>query len=130
MPLLTQAFYARRHGVSRQALNRYVRDGIIRGHGPRKLINPAEADGCWVPRSDAGMPQLRAGDPAAEAAMARAMAADGWLEWADRLLGLLAAAGTMAELRRVLHAALDQRLRALGLVAAVADDQGDGRATP
>ena len=58
--LLTQAAYARRHGVSRQAINRYVRDGIIPTHGPRKLIAPSEADGCWVPRSDAGQPQCRA----------------------------------------------------------------------
>lgn len=59
MALLTQAAYARRHGVSRQAINRYVREGIIPVHRRAKLIDPAEADGCWVPRSDAGQPQCR-----------------------------------------------------------------------
>jgi hypothetical protein len=59
MPLLTQAEYARRHRVSRQAIHRQVREGIIPTHGPRKRIDPVEADRCWVPRIDAGMPQLR-----------------------------------------------------------------------
>jgi hypothetical protein len=119
--MLTQAQFARRVGVSRQAINRAVRDGVIPVHGPHRLIDPVEAAACYQPRCDAGEPQLRLGDPRAETAMGHAVALAAWLEWADTLLGPLAACATMADLRRVLHLELGQRLAALGLVTADAD---------
>jgi hypothetical protein len=49
MPLMTMAEYARRRGVTRQAISRFVRDWQIARLGPRGLI-------------DAGQPQLRTRD--------------------------------------------------------------------
>ncbi len=42
--LITRAEYARHAGISRSAVTRLVRRGQIPVHGPKKLINPAEAD--------------------------------------------------------------------------------------
>src|SRR5262245_29987853 len=65
MVLVTQAAYARTRGVSKQAINRMVHEGVIpaQPHGRRHLIDPTEADACYLPRVDAGEPQLRAVPP-------------------------------------------------------------------
>lgn len=49
MPLVTQAAYARRKGIARQAvhLRTTTCGGPIPVYGPRKLIDVAEADGLW-----------------------------------------------------------------------------------
>lgn len=49
--LVTQAEYARRRGVSREAVGKRTttRGGPIPVHGPRKLIDVAEADALWAP---------------------------------------------------------------------------------
>jgi hypothetical protein len=57
MVLMTKAAYARRVGVSRQAITRFVRDWGLPTHGPRGLIDADELDGLYVPRIDAGQPQ-------------------------------------------------------------------------
>lgn len=44
MEHLTQAAYAKHRGVSRQAINKLVKAEKIPVHGPRKCIDPAEAD--------------------------------------------------------------------------------------
>lgn len=48
---VTQAEYARRRGVSREAVGKRTtpRGGPIPVHGPRKLIDVAEADALWAP---------------------------------------------------------------------------------
>jgi len=108
MSLLTQAAYARRHGISRQAINRYVRDGVIPTHGPRKRIDPAEADRYWVPRIDAGMPQLRLPRTMARPIEDDAVAA--WRSWAaDAACAIAEALG--ADENQVL-AVLDEQLEA------------------
>ena len=47
MPLVTQANYARHRGVSRVAIHKRTtpNGGPIPVHGPKKLIDVAEADG-------------------------------------------------------------------------------------
>jgi hypothetical protein len=47
MPLVTQAEYARRLGISRVAVFKRVAAGSIPVHGPKKLIDPVEADRLW-----------------------------------------------------------------------------------
>lgn len=49
--LVTQAEYARRRNVSREAVGKRTtkRGGPIPVHGPRKLIDVAEADALWAP---------------------------------------------------------------------------------
>lgn len=49
--LVTQAEFARRRGVSREAVGKrtVTRGGPIPVHGPRKLIDVAEADALWAP---------------------------------------------------------------------------------
>ena len=42
--MITRAKYARRVGISRSAVTRLVQRGQIPVHGPKKLIDPAEAD--------------------------------------------------------------------------------------
>lgn len=42
--LVSQAEYARRAGVNRSVICRQVRDRLIPVHGPRRLIDPNEAD--------------------------------------------------------------------------------------
>ena len=59
MTLLTMAEYARRRGVSRQAISRFVRDWGVARVGPRGLVDAEELDGFYFPRVDAGQPQLR-----------------------------------------------------------------------
>ena len=57
MPLVTQANYARRRGISREAVRQrtVTARGPIPVHGARKLIDPAEADALWeVTKSPAG----------------------------------------------------------------------------
>jgi hypothetical protein len=59
MQLMTKAAYARRCGVSRQAITRFVSDWGIPTYGPRGLIDAEELDRDYYPRIDAGRPQLR-----------------------------------------------------------------------
>lgn len=59
MQLMTKAEYARRCGVSRQAITRFVTDWGIPTYGPRGLIEAEELDRVYCPRIDAGRPQLR-----------------------------------------------------------------------
>jgi hypothetical protein len=49
MPLVTQAAYARRRGIRRVAVHKRTvgAGGPIPTHGPKKLIDPAEADQLW-----------------------------------------------------------------------------------
>jgi hypothetical protein len=54
MELMTRAEYARRRGVSRQAITRFVQAWAIPTHGPRGLIDAAALDRLYVPRVDAG----------------------------------------------------------------------------
>ena len=63
---LSQAAYARHRGVSREAVNRAIREGRI-PVGANGRINPAEADAAWerntTPRPDAHpAPALAGGD--------------------------------------------------------------------
>ena len=62
MRLMTKAAYARRRGVSRQAITRFVRDWGLATHGPRRLVDADALDGLYYPRLDAGQPQLRTRD--------------------------------------------------------------------
>lgn len=50
MALVTQAAYARRRGISREAARQrtVTAGGPIPVHGPRKLIDVAEADALWT----------------------------------------------------------------------------------
>jgi hypothetical protein len=57
MPLVTQATYARHRGVSREAVRQrtVTAGGPIPVHGPRKLLDVAEADALWeATKSPAG----------------------------------------------------------------------------
>jgi hypothetical protein len=57
MPLVTQANYARRRGISREAVRQrtVTAGGPIPVHGPRKLLDVAEADALWeTTKSTAG----------------------------------------------------------------------------
>jgi hypothetical protein len=49
MALVRQAVYARRRGISRQAVSKRTATagGRIPVHGPQKLIDEAEADALW-----------------------------------------------------------------------------------
>jgi hypothetical protein len=128
MPLLKQAQFARARRVSRQAVNRQVRDGIIPTHGPRKRIDPAEADRCWVPRIDAGLAQVRLpqspvarlddDDPVASLAA--------WDAWAADAAGAIAAALSVdsARVLSILDEQLEARLAALGWLE---DGDQDGK---
>jgi hypothetical protein len=60
--LMTKAAYARRRGVSRQAITRFVRDWGLALHGPRRLVDADQLDGLYCPRLDAGTAQLRTRD--------------------------------------------------------------------
>jgi hypothetical protein len=52
---LTQAEFARRRGISREAVRKrtVTAGGPIPVHGPRKLIDPDKADGLWQPTMSA-----------------------------------------------------------------------------
>jgi hypothetical protein len=109
MALLTQSQFARRCGVSRQAIGKQVAAGVIPVCGPRRLIDPAEADRVYLPRADAGMPQLRLD--------ARAAAADRWYAWGAAAARRLAHALHVDE-RQVcdlLRVELEAELTAVGL---------------
>jgi hypothetical protein len=137
MSLMTQAAYARRHGVSRQAIGRYVRDGILPTHGPRKRIDPAEADGRWVPRIDAGKPQCRAvprrtnGRPRQQRHHTKYPAADGawevltWRAWVPDAAARLAQALEVQvdQVRPVLGELVEAQLEEFGLYAKDVQDQ-------
>ena len=75
MPLVTQATYARRRGVSREAVRQHTttNGGPIPVHGPRKLIDVEEADALWeATTSPAGAsPPPRAEGRRAEGSRAR-----------------------------------------------------------
>ena len=60
--LLSQAAYARQRGVTRQAINRFVRDWGVPTYGRRHLVNAEELDGLYYPRIHAGMAQARTRD--------------------------------------------------------------------
>jgi hypothetical protein len=125
MPLLTQAEYARRHRVSRQAIHRQVREGIIPTHGPRKRIDPAEADRCWVPRIDAGLPQLRFPENRTRHFDDDPVASLGaWRAWAADAARAIAVALRVDETRvlGILDEQLEARLAALGWLEDDADD--------
>jgi hypothetical protein len=62
MPLMTKAEYARRRGVSRLAITRYLRDWVLPTYGTRGLVDAEELDRVYYPRIDAGRPQLRTRD--------------------------------------------------------------------
>jgi hypothetical protein len=127
MPLLTQAAYARRRGVTRQAIHRQVRDRIIPTHGPRKRIDPVEADRCYVPRMDAGLPQVRmpTAPRATDWTAVRAELA-AWRAWgretADRLARTLGVEVSLV--RAVLEPALEDRLLWTGHAIADLDVEG------
>ncbi|HJW69341.1 MAG TPA: hypothetical protein VJ829_08290, partial [Candidatus Binatia bacterium] len=55
MPLVTQAEYARHRHISREAVRKrtVTAGGPIPVHGPKKLIDPDEADGLWEPTMSA-----------------------------------------------------------------------------
>jgi hypothetical protein len=101
MPLVTQAEYARRVGASRQAIHRRVVEGIIPTHGAKRLIDLAEAAARYVPRIDAGLPQLRVGGPAADAVVAAAAWLARSLEVDERRTQALLAGDLEAQLVRV-----------------------------
>jgi hypothetical protein len=67
MPLVSQADYARRRRISRQAVGKRIADGTIPVHGPKKLIDVAQADALW----DATMSPQGAGRARAAAAARR-----------------------------------------------------------
>lgn len=123
--LLTQAQYARRVGVSRQAVGRQVAEGLIPTHGPRRLIDPAEADAWYAPRLDAGWPQARVPAAAVDWAAVRADIA-GWRAWASATAGRLARTlGTdEAFVVALLGAALEEHLLLTGRLAAELDAGG------
>jgi hypothetical protein len=52
MPFISQREYARRRGVSHQAVHKrtVLGGGPIPVHGPKKLIDEAEADRLWWQR--------------------------------------------------------------------------------
>lgn len=82
--LITRAEYARRIGVSRQAVAERVRSGAIPAYGPRLLIDPEEADRLWFQtmstarwlqgQSRARIPSSQAAAPAESAPSTRAAA--------------------------------------------------------
>jgi hypothetical protein len=47
MPLVSQADYARRRRISRQAVGKRIADGTIPVHGRKELIDVAQADALW-----------------------------------------------------------------------------------
>jgi len=59
--LVSQREFARRRGCSIQAVNRNTVDhgGVIPTYGPRKQIDPAEAERLWPPRSTGTAPPGR-----------------------------------------------------------------------
>jgi hypothetical protein len=61
MTLMTQAEYARRRGVSRQAICRFVRDWQLPTYGGGR-VDAEQLDGLYCPRIDAGTAQLRTRD--------------------------------------------------------------------
>jgi len=91
---LSQAEYARRRGVSREAVRRALKDGRIRLDA-RGRIDPAAADAAWRANTDPGRPSSSlpegAGPPApatAPGAIAAAIAAavaDGSMELPDEI---------------------------------------------
>lgn len=127
-PLLTMASYARRVGVSRQAIHRQVADGMIPTHGPRRLIDPAEADAWYVPRLDAGWPQMRSTTAAADATDWTAARADlaGWRAWGSETAARLARTLGADEklVRAQLGAALEEHLLLTGRLTAELDVSG------
>jgi hypothetical protein len=117
MPFLTQSEYARRVGVSRQAVHRQVAAGVIPVHGEGRLIDAAEADACYGPDLRAAVPQMRVGAPAMDAALAHEVAAAAWRAWVPAAAARLARALEVeAEpLRALLVAAVEAQLAAVGL---------------
>src|SRR5215813_12598994 len=78
MPLVTQATYARHRGVSREAVRQRTTTtgGPIPVHGPRKLIDVAEADALWeATKSPAGAAHGDGGSLLGGSELARARAA-------------------------------------------------------
>jgi len=79
MPLVSQASYARHRGVSREAVRQrtVTVGGPIPVHGPRKLLDPAEADALWeATKSAAGASHGNGGgSPLLGSELARAAAA-------------------------------------------------------
>jgi DNA-binding MurR/RpiR family transcriptional regulator len=62
MLLMSQAEFARRCGVSRQAICRFVRDWGVPTYGRRNLVDAEELDRLYYPRIDAGAAQARTRD--------------------------------------------------------------------
>jgi len=70
MSLVTQASYARRRGISREAVRKrtVTAGGPIPVHGPRKLLDVAEADALWeATKSTAGASHTNGNGAAASA---------------------------------------------------------------
>jgi hypothetical protein len=70
MPLVTQANYARRRGISREAVRQrtVTAGGPVPVHGPRKLLDVAEADALWeATKSPAGAAHTHGNGAAAPA---------------------------------------------------------------
>jgi hypothetical protein len=70
MSLVTQASYARRRGISREAVRKrtVTAGGPIPVHGPRKLLDVAEADALWeATKSTAGASHTNGNGAAAPA---------------------------------------------------------------
>ena len=60
--LVSQAQYAAERGVTRQAINRFVRDWGLPTYGSRHMVDAEALDRVYYPRLDAGQPQLRIRD--------------------------------------------------------------------
>src|SRR5262245_45985856 len=79
MPLITQASYARRRGISREAVRQrtVTAGGPIPVHGPRKQIDVTEADALWeATKSPAGAAHgTEASPPVTGSELARARTA-------------------------------------------------------
>jgi hypothetical protein len=81
MPLVTQASYARHRGISREAVRQRTATvgGPIPVHGPKKLIDVAEADALWEatmsPQGAANGRAAGAASPAIGSDLVRARAA-------------------------------------------------------
>jgi hypothetical protein len=62
MTLMTQAQYAAQRGVTRQAINRFLRQWGVPTYGERNLVDADALDALYYPRIDAGMAQVRTRD--------------------------------------------------------------------
>jgi hypothetical protein len=82
MPLVRQAAYARHRGISREAVRQRTatKGGPIPVHGPKKLIDVAEADALWdatMSSQGYGSAQARAAERARQGSASPAPAAAG-----------------------------------------------------